>query len=160
MRVSASSLILFFFFFQAEDGIRDKLVTGVQTCALPISRDGDGGHARVHAHEDGRARAPLARPSLRHLPTSCLSTSAALSTPTVCTGVAAFTPCIARSSAGSTSPPSTPSSRPPTKRSRACRVFGRSGSVPRSTRRLDWLSGSCPTAWTPARSEEHTSELH
>src|SRR2546425_3446452 len=28
---------LFFFFFQAEDGIRDKLVTGVQTCALPIS---------------------------------------------------------------------------------------------------------------------------
>src|SRR5205823_6769825 len=24
------------FFFQAEDGIRDKLVTGVQTCALPI----------------------------------------------------------------------------------------------------------------------------
>src|SRR2546425_7824827 len=31
----------FFFFFQAEDGIRDKLVTGVQTCALPIcSRSG------------------------------------------------------------------------------------------------------------------------
>src|SRR2546425_13020412 len=28
--------VLFFFFFQAEDGIRDKLVTGVQTCALPI----------------------------------------------------------------------------------------------------------------------------
>src|SRR5207244_12292906 len=26
----------FFFFFQAEDGIRDDLVTGVQTCALPI----------------------------------------------------------------------------------------------------------------------------
>src|SRR5205823_9196572 len=25
-----------YFFFQAEDGIRDKLVTGVQTCALPI----------------------------------------------------------------------------------------------------------------------------
>src|SRR2546423_4576319 len=31
-------MILFFFFFQAEDGIRDKLVTGVQTCALPILR--------------------------------------------------------------------------------------------------------------------------
>src|SRR2546423_5807541 len=28
---------ILFFFFQAEDGIRDKLVTGVQTCALPIS---------------------------------------------------------------------------------------------------------------------------
>src|SRR5207237_627975 len=27
-----------FFFFQAEDGIRDSSVTGVQTCALPISR--------------------------------------------------------------------------------------------------------------------------
>src|SRR2546425_8269394 len=30
-------VFVFFFFFQAEDGIRDKLVTGVQTCALPIS---------------------------------------------------------------------------------------------------------------------------
>src|SRR2546426_3612616 len=29
-------LLLFFFFFQAEDGIRDYKVTGVQTCALPI----------------------------------------------------------------------------------------------------------------------------
>src|SRR5207244_5132204 len=28
--------LFFFFFFQAEDGIRDDLVTGVQTCALPI----------------------------------------------------------------------------------------------------------------------------
>src|SRR3989440_1359756 len=28
-----------FFFFQAEDGIRDLIVTGVQTCALPISAD-------------------------------------------------------------------------------------------------------------------------
>src|SRR3989441_2078269 len=49
---------IFFFFFQAEDGIRDKLVTGVQTCALPISASGDRGgdralscwrvHCRVH----------------------------------------------------------------------------------------------------------------
>src|SRR5207247_4454476 len=31
-----SSLMCFRFFFQAEDGIRDPLVTGVQTCALPI----------------------------------------------------------------------------------------------------------------------------
>src|SRR2546425_5494984 len=34
--LAAYFLIFFFFFFQAEDGIRDKLVTGVQTCALPI----------------------------------------------------------------------------------------------------------------------------
>src|SRR2546422_10282321 len=32
------SFLFFFFFFQAEDGIRDVAVTGVQTCALPISR--------------------------------------------------------------------------------------------------------------------------
>src|SRR5437764_7957319 len=31
-------LCILFFFFQAEDGIRDTSVTGVQTCALPISR--------------------------------------------------------------------------------------------------------------------------
>src|SRR2546427_8233813 len=30
-----------FFFFQAEDGIRDLTVTGVQTCALPISLEGN-----------------------------------------------------------------------------------------------------------------------
>ena len=37
---SSSSVLFFFFlvfFFQAEDGIRDWSVTGVQTCALPIS---------------------------------------------------------------------------------------------------------------------------
>src|SRR5205085_8693039 len=32
---------VFVFFFQAEDGIRDLTVTGVQTCALPISRFAD-----------------------------------------------------------------------------------------------------------------------
>src|SRR5687768_18338997 len=34
------SHLFFFFFFQAEDGIRDVAVTGVQTCALPISTGG------------------------------------------------------------------------------------------------------------------------
>src|SRR5687767_15251219 len=38
--LAASSL----FFFQAEDGIRDKLVTGVQTCALPILAHGVDHH--------------------------------------------------------------------------------------------------------------------
>src|SRR2546422_3055032 len=33
-------IFFIFFFFQAEDGIRDVAVTGVQTCALPISPDG------------------------------------------------------------------------------------------------------------------------
>src|SRR5206468_7435299 len=31
--------VIYFFFFQAEDGIRDLIVTGVQTCALPICSD-------------------------------------------------------------------------------------------------------------------------
>src|SRR2546430_12043537 len=36
--VAADRRTRLFFFFQAEDGIRDLTVTGVQTCALPISR--------------------------------------------------------------------------------------------------------------------------
>src|SRR5207249_1075031 len=36
-RILVIILLLHFFFFQAEDGIRDRNVTGVQTCALPIS---------------------------------------------------------------------------------------------------------------------------
>src|SRR3989441_334164 len=68
-----------FFFFQGEDGMRDKLVTGVQACALPISawrpRPGrgrrrepasDAGCARLHAARDAdrardRGRAPRDR---------------------------------------------------------------------------------------------------
>src|SRR2546430_4306246 len=34
--VHSVSILFVFFFFQAEDGIRDLTVTGVQTCALPI----------------------------------------------------------------------------------------------------------------------------
>src|SRR2546421_9562639 len=37
-RDAIDCLLVPFFFFQAEDGIRDLIVTGVQTCALPISR--------------------------------------------------------------------------------------------------------------------------
>src|ERR687897_563060 len=36
------------FFFQAEDGIRDYKVTGVQTCALPISRHAGGVDVTEH----------------------------------------------------------------------------------------------------------------
>src|SRR5215475_6024033 len=48
--------MFFFFFFQAEDGIRDFHVTGVQTCALPIYRHGLGAAVAMrirpgHAHE-------------------------------------------------------------------------------------------------------------
>src|SRR5216683_5052629 len=49
------------FFFQAEDGIRDLIVTGVQTCALPIwttraARNGDG-NDRIGTREADRAPA-------------------------------------------------------------------------------------------------------
>ena len=37
-----SVCLSFVFFFQAEDGIRDHCVTGVQTCALPIVASGLG----------------------------------------------------------------------------------------------------------------------
>src|SRR5256885_11574342 len=43
-------LSLFIFFFQAEDGIRDYKVTGVQTCALPISRAAEHGLGHQRAH--------------------------------------------------------------------------------------------------------------
>src|SRR5438034_5368399 len=54
--------ILFFFFFQAEDGIRDHCVTGVQTCALPIcagSREQILGAGKRLVHSD--VRKPCAR---------------------------------------------------------------------------------------------------
>src|SRR5688500_20206624 len=38
VRGATLTFMAFSFFFQAEDGIRDYKVTGVQTCALPISR--------------------------------------------------------------------------------------------------------------------------
>src|SRR5207249_8768441 len=43
---------VFIFFFQAEDGIRDRNVTGVQTCALPISDN------HLITGPDGRVRVP------------------------------------------------------------------------------------------------------
>src|SRR5258708_39608236 len=52
-------LARFFFFFQAEDGIRDDLVTGVQTCALPIYRL--RGRLPVARARPGRRPAPAAR---------------------------------------------------------------------------------------------------
>src|SRR5699024_11705409 len=63
--------IAVYFFFQAEDGIRDRNVTGVQTCALPISGQSSSTAARLSwpgaapttmvtvdllsAHRDGRS---------------------------------------------------------------------------------------------------------
>src|SRR5207245_8172941 len=62
------SLLLFFFFFQAEDGIRDATVTGVQTCALPISSIACGDLITLsspQAIDVGKVRAALQPINLR-----------------------------------------------------------------------------------------------
>src|SRR6266446_9005795 len=76
----------FFFFFQAEDGIRDYKVTGVQTCALPIFLGANGAgktttlravsglvstEGSVHfagGRIDGRAPEDLVRAGIAHVP--------------------------------------------------------------------------------------------
>src|SRR2546421_9084491 len=57
------SVVLVFFFFQAEDGIRDLIVTGVQTCALPISRCK---RRRVYRFGPGSGSHAEAPPALAH----------------------------------------------------------------------------------------------
>src|SRR6266496_5034716 len=57
-------LSCFFFFFQAEDGIRDLYVTGVQTCALPIF-DGRGGLEPAPQRDSERRLLRDHRPCLR-----------------------------------------------------------------------------------------------
>src|SRR5207302_6248429 len=66
------SFLFFFFFFQAEDGIRDFHVTGVQTCALPIfsracaPRPAVGAHARLTTPTSGpRGNMRVFRPRVR-----------------------------------------------------------------------------------------------
>src|SRR2546427_104572 len=56
--MTGSSVFCFFFFFQAEDGIRDLTVTGVQTCALPIFRliGGRFQQGRVELFQRGEQR--------------------------------------------------------------------------------------------------------
>src|SRR5687768_18055599 len=55
-----------FFFFQAEDGIRDVAVTGVQTCALPISR----AHTTLQRAQARMRRARTRRASEEATPTT------------------------------------------------------------------------------------------
>src|SRR5258708_12349728 len=56
-------MFAFFFFFQAEDGIRDDLVTGVQTCALPICQSGSAEGRRREPGCDLRVRVVHEDPS-------------------------------------------------------------------------------------------------
>src|SRR5258708_15469646 len=68
---------VYVFFFQAEDGIRDDLVTGVQTCALPISPSALAGIAPAPVVQRFQRRLPSARKS------ACVSSE---SSAAACTG--------------------------------------------------------------------------
>src|SRR5256886_8493520 len=74
-----------FFFFQAEDGIRDLTVTGVQTCALPISPAKlSGTPAAASASPIFSAR--VARPSrIDSSPERKTGSSGSICSPTMCT---------------------------------------------------------------------------
>src|SRR2546426_9157814 len=69
--------IVSFFFFQAEDGIRDYKVTGVQTCALPISIDCEPAPNRWRAKSGpflgGKGNQPKGRSEERRVGKECRS---------------------------------------------------------------------------------------
>src|SRR5207245_4940401 len=68
--------VLTFFFFQAEDGIRDATVTGVQTCALPISaRSGRATRSTGTSSSDWRSipNARVSRSEERRVGKECRS---------------------------------------------------------------------------------------
>src|SRR6266511_601273 len=99
MRLSNASLLLFilllhflmfmFFFLQAEDGIRDVHVTGVQTCALPIS-----GAARMYASSATTAgNRPLTSSGARG---PCTASTATSGRGTTCTSPPSSAPAEAR----------------------------------------------------------------
>src|SRR5438093_971081 len=81
--LSTSITCFFFFFFQAEDGIRDWSVTGVQTCALPIwnchtsggrkAAAGRGGTYAASARPRGTRGANLGRSEERRVGKECRS---------------------------------------------------------------------------------------
>src|SRR5207245_1203041 len=77
--LQSNSSLFCCFFFQAEDGIRDATVTGVQTCALPISGGPDG----LATLEQIRKRAP-------HVPVVMMSGKANLSDAVRATKLGAF----------------------------------------------------------------------
>src|SRR5947208_16250662 len=70
-------LYLLPFFFQAEDGIRDDLVTGVQTCALPISRAMPASGCKRAPRTAGSRRRPTTRSEERRVGKECRSRWAA-----------------------------------------------------------------------------------
>src|SRR5438093_11267339 len=56
--MSGAAIARVFFFFQAEDGIRDWSVTGVQTCALPICQPACASRAEIRRRRPAPQRSP------------------------------------------------------------------------------------------------------
>src|SRR5437773_9210577 len=79
--------LFFFFFFQAEDGIRDRDVTGVQTCALPISVERVARDPLFHrpgpraVRDRRRADARKGRARCKRLPGACVRRAARVGRP-------------------------------------------------------------------------------
>src|SRR2546429_5451790 len=99
-----SSLVIeYFFFFQAEDGIRDVAVTGVQTCALPILTEMSGG-----TKQNGQTNPRSARSSKiktlawRYLPAISMLVSLSVSPSTAPLTVTWWPACSATLSCAST----------------------------------------------------------
>src|SRR5438034_6129943 len=66
------NIFIFFFFFQAEDGIRDHCVTGVQTCALPIyGADGPRLQPGAKVRSRGRVSRRSRKARVRERPVPC-----------------------------------------------------------------------------------------
>src|SRR5437879_9905115 len=63
------NFLMCFFFFQAEDGIRDTSVTGVQTCALPIFRLTSEGNAPAFGPTVPHIDAVVAQKQVRRIDT-------------------------------------------------------------------------------------------
>src|SRR5207248_6015330 len=82
-----SLLFFFFFFFQAEDGIRDRTVTGVQTCALPILKQTQAKTTLSEHFQSSCCRAVRLRPSLSVILTTGQRRGSISSAPIPCTSL-------------------------------------------------------------------------
>src|SRR2546429_1899084 len=169
-------LIVIFFFFQAEDGIRDVAVTGVQTCALPIydsprivhvragTSRGDRCHRKIFASDIRRAPRGYFRcptiifpkqepPHARRLTTSLLFRGMSARAMRPC---ARHSPRILLGEAKQEEP-AVPFSA--ARRSSTSGVaFGTSRPASLGSRTRWWWSTQPRRVWQ-RRSEEHTSEL-
>src|SRR6266516_7260846 len=115
-----SQYTFFFFFFQADDGIRDRTVTGVQTCALPISTS-----SSITASTKWPAPGMCGDPKRSSTVTSALSSA----TTSVCGNVASPSPsdqCKTMIGLSTTTPAGTLMNAPPA-RNASCRTVNASG---------------------------------